>query len=132
MEPDRNNCMADEKPKEDAEVINFMSAKFVLEIIKQGQVFFILCVVLYAFWVGVPMAWMETTKFFNETQAKYEKLAEHQEVKLDETANKFTTSIERLITEMKAGNEAIEKLAEAEQAENIRAEAERRARGANP
>lgn len=122
----------DEKPKEE-EVVNFTSPKFILELVKQGQVFFILLLILYGAWVSIPRAWYEVTNFFQTTQAKYEVLAAKQDAKLDQTATTFSASIEKLVNEMKAGNEAMEKLAEAEEQENIRAEAERRARpNANP
>lgn len=121
--------MPDEQQKTQNGLGAVLNTQFISELLKQGQLFFLLCVFIYLAAVGIPKAWFEVRSFLTDTQQKYESLADKNNTKLDETRRAFETSIEKLVAEMKAGNEAMEKLAEAEEAENIRADAERRARG---
>ena len=97
------------------------------ELLKQGQIFFLFCAFIYGAWVGIPKAWIEIKGFLLENQHAMESLADRQEKKLEETSTIFAKTIDGLVTEMKVGNDALKRFAEAEEAENLRVEAERRA-----
>lgn len=122
---------------------HFVNATFLLEVIKQGQIFFIFCVfivlaTLAAVW-GLPAGWREIKTFLEQQTGRYEKLSEEQKKALDETrkanqesATKFSDTVEDLIDEMKVGNDALKRFANAEEEENRQAEIERRVARGNP
>lgn len=104
--------MPDEDKNDSPRVM--LNIGFFTELLKQGQMFFLLCVFLYGAWVGLPRAWYEVKDFMNENARNYHDMANRQERAVD----KFETSIQELVGELRVGNDALKRFAEAEEAEN--------------